>query len=362
MRESLSPYAVPSLLVPKKDGTWRMCIDSRSVNNITIKYRFLIPRIHDLLDELAGSQWFSKVDLRSGYYQIRMKEGDEWKTAFKTKYGLYEWLVMPFGLTGAPSTFMRLMNEVLGPFLGKFIVFYLNDILIYCRGITEHLSHLQQLFEVLRKQRLYAKLEKCSFLLPEVNFLGYIIGKTGVKVDPSKVQAIKDWPVPTTLPLIRSFHGLASFYRRFIKNFSTIIAPITECTNKGKCEWNAEAQQAFDTIKELMCRASILKLPDFTKLFELECDACGTGVGTVLVQEGRPIAYFSEKLNQSRLNYSTYDKEFYAIIRALEHWSHYLRIQPFVLHTNHESSKHIHSQHKLSSRHARWVEFMQTFD
>ncbi|XP_057543336.1 uncharacterized protein LOC130821562 [Amaranthus tricolor] len=362
VRESLSPCAVPTLLVPKKDGTWRMCIDSRSMNNITIKYRFPIPRIDDMLDELGGSEWFSKIDLRSGYHQICMKQGDEWKTAFKTKYGLYEWLVMPFGLTGAPSTFMRLMNEVLRPFLGKFIVVYLDDILVYSKEITEHLNHLQQLFEVLRKQRLYAKLEKCSFLLSEVSFLGYIVGKEGVRVDPAKVKAIQEWPTPTTLTQVRSFHGLASFYRRFIKNFSSVLAPVTECTKQGKFEWTPAAQRAFETLKDMMCKAPILKLPDFAKPFELECDASGVGIGAVLVQEGRPIAFFSEKLNHSRLNYSTYDKEFYAIVRAFEHWSHYLRIQPFVLHTDHESLKHINSQHKLNSRHARWVEFMQTFD
>ena len=364
VRESMSPCAVPTLLVPKKDGSWRMCIDSRSVNNITIKYRFPIPRLDDLLDELHGSKLFSKIDLMSGYHQIRMREGDEWKTTFKTKLGLYEWLVMPFGLTNAPSTFMRLMHEVLKPFLGKFVVVYLDDILIYSKNLHDHLNHLTSVFEVLREKKLYAKLEKCYFLVPSVTFLGYVVSKDGVSVDHSKVEAIKTWPIPTNLSEVRSFHGLASFYRRFVKNFSSIVAPMTECLkkDKGKFEWTKEAQSAFELVKKKLCEAPILALPDFSSPFEVETDASGVGIGAVLLQKKRPIAYFSEKLGGARLNYSTYDKEFYAIVRALDHWSHYLRPNHFVLHSDHEALKYIHGQQKLNPRHATWVEFLQSFN
>ncbi|XP_074267014.1 uncharacterized protein LOC141590315 [Silene latifolia] len=332
VRESLSPCAVPALLVPKKDGTWRMCIDSRVVNNITIKYRFPIPRLDDMLDELHGSVIFSKIDLRSGYHQIRMREGDEWKTAFKTKHGLYEWTIMPFGLTNAPSTFMRLMNEVLKPFLGRFVVVYLDDILIYSRSLEDHLVHLRQVFETLRAQQLYGKMEKCTFLVDSVVFLGYVVSKEGVSVNQSKIEAI-----------------------------NTITSPITECLKKGALVWSEAAQRAFEEIKKRLCEAPVLALPDFTQPFEVECDASGVGIGAVLIQGKRPIAYFSEKLGGARLNYSTYDKEFYAIVRALDHWSHYLRPSHFILYSDHESLKHINGQQKLSPRHAKWVEFLQSF-
>nr|XP_043633544.1 uncharacterized protein LOC122604740 [Erigeron canadensis] len=228
IRESLSPCAVPTLLVPKKNGEWRMCMDSRSINKITIKYRFPIPRLNDLLDELHGSTVFSKIDLRSGYHQIRIYEGDEWKTAFKTKEGLYEWLVMPFGLSNAPSTFMRLMNHVLKPFLGSFVVVYFDDILVYSRTTEAHQCHLSQLFKVLDHEKLYGNLEKCEFFTNKVTFLGYLVSEQGIQVDEKKIQAIRDWPTPQSIQQVRSFHGLASFYRRFIKNFSTIVAPKTE--------------------------------------------------------------------------------------------------------------------------------------
>ncbi|XP_074305735.1 uncharacterized protein LOC141640955 [Silene latifolia] len=250
VQESLSPCAVPALLVPNKDGTWRMCIDSQVVNNITIKYRFPMPRLDDMLDELNGACVFSKIDLRSGYHQMRIREGDEWKTAFKTKQGLYEWLVMPFGLCNASSSFTRLMNEVLRPFLNKFVVVYLDDILIYSKNKEQHLEHLRKLFEKLGEQKLYGKLEKCMFMVPSVTFLGYIVGEEGVSVYPSKVEAIQSWPIPKTTTEVRSFHGLASFYQRFIQNFSSIVAPITELTKKGEFEWNPRAQKAFDGIKD----------------------------------------------------------------------------------------------------------------
>ena len=362
VRESMSPCAVPVLLVPKKDGTWRMCVDCRAVNKITVKYRHPIPRLDDMLDELNGACIFTKIDLKSGYHQIRMKPGDEWKTAFKTKYGLYEWLVMPFGLTNAPSTFMRLMNHVLRDFLGKFVVVYFDDILIYSQCLDDHISHVRAVLDVLRKEKLFANLKKCTFCIDKVVFLGFVVSAHGIEVDEEKVKAIREWPTPKSASEVRSFHGLAGFYRRFVKNFSTIAAPLTEIIKKDVgFKWEKEQELAFNTLKDQLCSTPILVLPNFDKTFEIECDASGIGIGAVLMQEKRPIAFFSEKLNGAQLKYSTYDKELYALVRALEVWQHYLLSKEFVIHTDHESLKHLKGQGKLNKRHGKWVEFIETF-
>ncbi|XP_010546480.1 PREDICTED: uncharacterized protein LOC104818561 [Tarenaya hassleriana] len=255
IRESLSPCAVPVLLVPKKDGTWRMCVDCRAINNITVKYRHPIPRLDDMLDELSGATIFSKIDLKSGYHQVRMREGDEWKTAFKTKQGLYEWLVMPFGLTNAPSTFMRLMNHILRAFIGTFVVVYFDDILVFSRSEEEHATHLEQVLCTLRKESLYANLKKCSFCTDEIVFLGFVVSSKGLRVDEEKIKAIKEWPTPTTIGHVRSFHGLASFYRRFVKDFSSIAAPLTAVIKKDvPFEWGEAQEKAFLALKDSLTR------------------------------------------------------------------------------------------------------------
>ncbi|GJR05644.1 putative CCCH-type zinc finger family protein, partial [Tanacetum coccineum] len=314
VRESMSPCAVPVVLVPKKYRSFR------------------IPRLDDMLYQLHGASIFSKIDLRSGYHQIRIRPGDEWKTAFKTRDGLYEWLVMPFGLSNAPSTFMRLMNLVFKPFIGRFVVVYFDDILIFSKGKTEHLEHLSAIFEVLSRQQLYVNLKKCEFMTHSLVFLGYVISEDGIHVDSAKVDAIVSWPTPTSLHEIR-----------------------------GNFIWTKEAQASFERIKAKMTEAPVLALPNFEKVFELDCDASGVGIGAVLSQDNRPIAFFSEKLSKSRQKYTTYEKEFYAIVRALEHWRHYLISKEFILHSDHEALTYINGQHKLKPRHARLVEFLQAY-
>ena len=268
---------------------------------------------------------------------------------------------MPFGLTNAPSTFMRVMNQILRPFVGKFVVVYFDDILIFSKNTYEHIEHLQQVLHVLRFESFFIHLKKCSFAQSSVIFLGFVVSTQGISVDPTKVQAIVEWPTPTIVHETRSFHGLASFYRRFIKGFSFIMAPITECTKNGPFNWTLATQQAFQRIKKLLTAALVLQLPNFEKPFEVACDASHVGIGGVLSQDGHPIAFFSEKLNETRRQYSTYDLELYSIIQSLKHWRHYLIHSEFVLFTDHDSLRHINLQKHLNARHARWVDFLQQF-
>jgi len=268
VQDSINPCAMPMILVPKNDGSWRMCTDCHAINNITIKYKHFIPRLNDLLDELHGSKIFTKIDLKSGYNQIRTKPGDEWKTAFKTKFGLYEWLVMPFGLTNAPSTFMRLMHHVLRPFIGK---------------------HVRQVLETLRKEKFYANPEKCVFAIDHMDFLGFVVSSKEVHVDDEKVAAIRHWPTPTNVSEIRSFHDLTSFYRRFVKDFSTLAAPLNAIVKKDVVfKWGQEQEKAFETLKDKLTKASILALLNFTKTFEIECDASNIGIGAILLKRVTP--------------------------------------------------------------------------
>ncbi|RDX73252.1 Retrovirus-related Pol polyprotein from transposon 17.6, partial [Mucuna pruriens] len=260
VRESKGPCAIPIILVPKKDDAWRMCMDCIPINAITIRYRHLIPQLDGLLDELHGAIIFLEINLRSGYHEIRVRQSDEWKIAFKTKFGLYEWLVMPFGLKNVPSTFMGLMNHCLRSLIGHCVVFYFDDILICSFCVDDHVVHVKQVLELLRKESLYVNLEKCTFFTSEVVFLGFVVGSHGVKVDDEKVKAFQIWPTPQSVSDVRSFHGLEIFYRCLVKNFSTLVSLLNEIIKKN-------------------------------------------------------CAHFSEKLKCVHLNYSTYEKKLYALVR-----------------------------------------------
>jgi hypothetical protein len=268
---------------------------------------------------------------------------------------------MPFSLTNALSIFMRLMNEVLRAF-SRFVVVYFDDILIYSKSLDLHMDHLRAVFNALQYACIFANLEKCIFCTDRVSFLGYVVTARGIEVDETKIEAIKSWPTPQSITQVRNFLGLAGFYRRFVKDFSTIAAPLHEFTKKGVLfRWGQTQEESFATFKDKLTHAPLLQLPNFGKTFELACDASGIGIGGVLMQDGKPVAYFSEKLHGPILNYSTYDKELYTLVRSLEMWRHYLWPKEFVIHSDHESLKYLRSQNNLNCRHAKWVKFIESF-
>ena len=299
--------------------------------------------------------------MRSGYHQIRVRPGDEWKTAIKIQDGLFEWLVMPFGFSNAPSTFMRVMTHVLQPFIDKFLVVYFDDRLMYSQSKERRLEHLRQVFLTIPEAKLYVNLKKCSFMQPYVLFLGFIVSEHDISVDSEKVRVIREWLEPKSVIETCSFHGLTSFYRRFIRRFITIMAPITECLKNMEFQWSNDASQAFREIKVKMTEVPVLRYLDFTKVFEVACDASSVGIDGVLSQEGHHIAFFSEKLNDAKRQYSTYDKEFYAIVQSLRFLRFYLLPTEFVLFSNHQTLGYLNSQKKLNVRHAQWVEFLNEY-
>ncbi|GJY16454.1 putative nucleotidyltransferase, ribonuclease H [Tanacetum coccineum] len=330
IRPSHSPWGAPVLFVKNKDGALHMCIDYRELNKFTIKNRYPLLRIDDLFDQL---------------------------------YEHFEFTVMPFGLTNAPAVFMDVMNRVCKPYLDKFVIVFIDDILVYSKSKDEHEVHLRLVLELLKKEELYAKFSKCEFWLQELQFLGHVVNQNGIHMDPSKIEAVKNWKAPTTPSEIRSFLGLADYYRRFIPNFSKIAKPLTLLTRKNKnYEWGVEQEEAFQTLKDNLCNVPILSLPDGVEDFVVYCDASNQGLGCVLMQRGKVIAYASRQLKIHEKNYTTHDLELGAVMFALKTWRHYLYDTKSVIYMNHKSLQHIFDQKELNMRQRRWIELFSDYE
>jgi hypothetical protein len=346
IRPSQSPYASPVIFVRKKDGSMRMCVDYRALNAITEKDRYPLPRIDELLDRLRGAKVFSKLDLASGYHQVRMDVDSIPKTAFQCERGLFEYTVMPFGLCNAPATFQSMMNQVLAG-LAEFALVYLDDVLAFSQSDEEHLQHLDEVCQRLQKHQLYARRDKCEFGTRQTTFLGHVVSADGIACEPEKVEAVLQWPVPKSAAEVASFLGLVNFYRRFAKGLSGVAAPLTALLKKGAAfEWSEAAQEAFDAVKALLTSAPVLVPPDPNLPFVLECDASAFAVGAVLSQgEGtlkRAVAFLSMKLNSAQRNYLMHDKELLSVIHALQSWRHYLlNGLPIVVYTDSSATKYI---------------------
>ena len=375
IRPSKSPYGAPVLFVRKKDGSLRLCIDYRALNKQTVRDRYPLPHIEALLEDLQGATIFSKLDLRSGYHQVRVAETDVFKTAFTTHMGSFEWRVLPMGLTNAPATFQRLMNAVLGsgPFL-KFCRIYLDDIIIFSKSVEEHEQHVQAVLRELRKNNLRLHPDKCLFGVREVHFLGHHISPGKISMESDKVAAILDWPFPQSRKQLQSFLGFANFYRAYLANYAHITAPLTDLLQKDTTTWKQEppqaAREAFTKTKQAILAAPSLRMIDPSLPFIVYTDASDVAVAAVLHQRfadgEHPVGFASRKLSESERNFPARDKELLGMVVALEHWRHHLHGHRFTVRTDHQSLIHwqdmvLRSPSTTNKRIVRWAELLAEF-
>ncbi len=371
IRPSTSPASAGFFFVKKKDGGLRPCIDYRGLNENTVKFRYPLPLVPAALEQLRQANYYTKLDLRNAYNLIRIREGDEWKTAFSTTSGHYEYLVMPFGLANSPSVFQAFMNDIFRDMLNRWVIVYIDDILIYSNTQEEHVRHVRAVLKRLLQHQLYVKAEKCEFHQTSTSFLGYVISQDGVSMDDKKVQAVLDWPQPQTVKELQRFLGFANFYRRFIRNFSSIASPLTTMTkrNTSRLVWFPEALHSFKELEARFTSAPILRHPDPERQFTVEVDASNTGVGAVLSQrQGEPAklypcAFFSRKLSAAERNYDVGNRELLAMKLALEEWRHWLEgtTHPFIILTDHKNLEYLRSAKRLNPRQARWALFFTRF-
>jgi hypothetical protein len=341
IRPSASKWGSPALFVPK-DRTQRLCVDYCTLNAVTIKNKYPLPRIDDLTDQLRQPKFFSKIDLRSGYHQMKIRPEDIHKTTFVTRYGQYEYTVISFGLTNAPAYFTNMMNKVFMDELDKCVIVFIDDILVFSKTAEEHEEHLRIMLGKLRQHQLYAQFSKCEFWMEEVAFPGHVLSAKGVAIVPSKIEAVSKWQSPKSMMEIRCFLSLAGYYRRFIEKFPKIAKPMMELLKSNTpYVWSDKCEDSFQELKTRLTTTPILTLPDARKDFVVYCDASRQGLGCVLMQGGKVVAYASRQIRKHEENYPTHDLELATVIHMLKIWRHYLMGNKCDIYTDHKSLKYI---------------------